>query len=251
MDLVDSVGAAAARASVVTARQARASHYTRVTEPRSPLRVSFFCLSSLNDPMDILILAALVAVAAFAFKSREQSRRIALLGSHLGQYQVEKLMENLTQGYLRCLGEDDPARREQIWHLLDSSEEALAQQFKSFAAEFSRVDEPAARVSKLPLALPLACTLFPAATFDVRKAFAIHARGIADTAANARGLTPKRKAFTMSAELFLMQHTCHWFCKSKAVASARMLARHQTRYDQLLDAVSPDTRKAYEQLVGR
>ena len=54
----------------------------------------------------------------------------------------------------------------------------------------------------------------------------------------------------MSAELFLMQHTCHWFCRSKAVASARMLARHKTSYAQLLDAVSPATRRAYRALTG-
>ncbi|MCY1373545.1 hypothetical protein D9M69_608290 [compost metagenome] len=54
----------------------------------------------------------------------------------------------------------------------------------------------------------------------------------------------------MSAGLFLMQHTGHWFCKSKAVASARMLTRHQTSYEQLLEAVSPETREAYRALVG-
>jgi hypothetical protein len=43
----------------------------------------------------------------------------------------------------------------------------------------------------------------------------------------------------MSAELFLMQHSCHWFCKSKAVASARMLVRHKTSHEQLIAAVSP------------
>jgi hypothetical protein len=58
-------------------------------------------------------------------------------------------------------------------------------------------------------------------------------------------------AFTMSAELFLMQHTCHWFCKSKTVASARMLARHKTSYEQLVASVAPDTRTAYCALVGR
>ena len=58
-------------------------------------------------------------------------------------------------------------------------------------------------------------------------------------------------AFTMSAELFLMQHSCHWYCKSKTVASARMLARHQTSYEQLLDAVSPETRSAYAALTGQ
>jgi hypothetical protein len=48
-----------------------------------------------------------------------------------------------------------------------------------------------------------------------------------------------------------MQHTCHWFCKSKTVASARMLARHKTSYEQLVAAVGPDTRAAYCELVGR
>ncbi|MDP9902523.1 hypothetical protein [Variovorax ginsengisoli] len=201
--------------------------------------------------MDFFILAALAVIAALALKARDHRARIVLLASHLGQYQIEKLMENLTQGYLRCLGEDDPARRDQIWNLLNSTEDALANQFQSFAAEFSRTDELSTRVSTLPIGLPYAAKLAPAATFDLRKAFAIHARGIADTARNARQLTPKRKAFTMSAELFLMQHTCHWYCKSKAVASARMLARHQTRYDQLIDAVSPETRQAYMALVGR
>ncbi|MDB5878990.1 MAG: hypothetical protein JWQ41_2404, partial [Variovorax sp.] len=51
-------------------------------------------------------------------------------------------------------------------------------------------------------------------------------------------------------ELFLMQHTCHWFCRSKTVASARMMARHQTSYALLLDSVSPTTRAAYQTLVG-
>jgi hypothetical protein len=47
------------------------------------------------------------------------------------------------------------------------------------------------------------------------------------------------------AELLLMQHSCHWFCRSKVVASARMLASHQTAYPQLLESVAPDTRRAY------
>ena len=47
------------------------------------------------------------------------------------------------------------------------------------------------------------------------------------------------------AELLLLQHTCHWYCKSRTVASARMLARHQTPYPQLVASVSPATRQAY------
>ena len=201
--------------------------------------------------MEILTLVTLIVIGAYILKSRDQRQRIALLGSHLGKYQIENLMETLTEGYLRCLGEDDAARRQQIWSLLDSTEQKLSAQFDSFAAEFARVDEAQARVSKLPLAIPFAHKLFPAATFDFRQAIAIHARGIAEVMRNDSGRTAKAKAFTMSAELFLMQHSCHWFCKSKTVASARMLARHKTSYEQLLDAVSPATRRAYVALTGQ
>jgi hypothetical protein len=47
------------------------------------------------------------------------------------------------------------------------------------------------------------------------------------------------------AEMFLMQHSCHWFCKSRTIASARMLRQHQTSYEQALHVVSPETREAY------
>ncbi|RIX73663.1 hypothetical protein [Acidovorax cavernicola] len=201
--------------------------------------------------MEFLTLVALVAAGFYILKSKEQRQRIALLGRHLGRYQIEKLMESLTQGYLRCLGEDDAERRQQIWHLLDATEEKLAGQFQTFAADLAREPEADTRVSRLPVALPFATTLFPSASFDLREALRIHARGIAGVAKNAEGRSPKSKAFTMSAELFLMQHTCHWFCKSKAVASARMLARHQTSYEQLLEAVSPETREAYRTLTGQ
>jgi hypothetical protein len=200
--------------------------------------------------MEILTLVALIAAGAYILKSKDQRQRIVLLASHLGRYQIEKLMESLTSGYLRCLGEDDAERRQQIWSLLDSTEEKLSAQFDSFAAEFARTPEADTRVSKLPVAIPFAHKLFPSATFDMRQALVIHARGIGGVMKNEAQRSPKSKAFTMSAELFLMQHSCHWFCKSKTVASARMLARHQTSYEQLLDAVSPETRETYRALTG-
>ena len=67
---------------------------------------------------------------------------------------------------------------------------------------------------------------------------------------NRGGLAPRDTAYTLSAELFLMQHTCHWYCRSRAVASARLLARHQPTYAQVLAAVAPSTRQAYRELVG-
>ncbi len=199
--------------------------------------------------MDFFILAILIAIGSYALTSRDQRQRIATLGSHLGQYQIEKLMETVTQGYLRALGEKDQSRQDQIWALLNTSEAQLAEQFKRFATEFAKAGAEQTRISKIAIALPYADTLFPSATFDLRKAFAIHAQGIARAADATSDTSAKNKAFTMSAELFLMQHTCHWFCKSKTVASARMLARHQTTYTQLLAAVSPETRKAYCSLV--
>ena len=201
--------------------------------------------------MDILILAALVVILIFTLKSRDQRSRIALLAHHLGQYQIEKLMETLTQGYLRALGESDLERRGQIWALLATTESQLASQFNRFATGFALVDEANARVSALPVGLPYAANLLPTASFDVRQAFVIHAQGISEAATNAMERSPRDKAFTLSAELFLMQHTCHWFCRSKTVASARLLMQHQTAYEQVLASVSERTRLAYKALTGQ
>jgi hypothetical protein len=200
--------------------------------------------------MDIFVLAMLIAIGTYSLKSKDERRRITLLGSHLGNYQIEKLMETLSEGYLRALAENDPVRRAQIWQLLESTELKLCDQFNRFAAEFSRVPEPQARVSKLPVSLPFADKLLPGATFDLRTLLNIHAQGITQAVQNSLGRSSKSKAFALSAELFLMQHSCHWFCKSKTVASARVLMRHQTSYEQVLASVAPETRQAYGDLVG-
>ncbi|HEY5580828.1 MAG TPA: hypothetical protein VIK56_06650 [Rhodoferax sp.] len=201
--------------------------------------------------MEPFVLFALLAAGAYLIKSREQGRRIALLGTYLGKYQIEKLMESLTDGYLRALSELDPERQAQVWHMLDAAEVTLCEQFNRFVAEFSLVDGAQTRVSRFALAIPWADRLLPDSTFDLRQALRIHANGIEQVAQNSRHLTQKNKAFTLSAELFLMQHTCHWFCRSKTVASARMLMRHKTPYAQLLESVSPETCQAYGALVRR
>jgi len=200
--------------------------------------------------MELWLMASLLAVGGWVLKSRAQQRRIAQLAQHLGEYRLEKLMETLTQGYLRALGEADPERSGPIWQLLAVSEQELSAQFGRFAAGFAKVDAAQARTSKIPWALPLADKLFPQACFDARAAFQLHADGIAQVVANRAGLGPKDKAFTLTAELLLMQHTCHWFCRSKATASARMVLRHQTPHAQLIGSVSAETRAAYLALTG-
>ena len=200
--------------------------------------------------MDFFLLVMLLGMGMHLFKVRYQAKRIALLSSYLGQFQIEKLMESLTQGYLRALGEGDEERRGQIWSMLSTAEVSLYEQFNRFATDLARLDPLQTRVSKLPIAIAYADQMFPSATFDLRAVMKIHAEGIEAVVRNEAGRSARNKAFMLTAELFLMQHSCHWFCKSKTIASARVIRRHQTSYEQVLAAVSPSTRKAYLQLLA-
>ncbi|MDB5753356.1 MAG: hypothetical protein JWP65_3777 [Ramlibacter sp.] len=198
--------------------------------------------------MDIIFITAVAVAFAWVLRAREQRQRIGLLAGYLSRYQIEKHMETLTDGYLRALGEADPQRREQIFQLLRSTEQDLCGQVARLAADFERGEKEPARVSKLPIHLPFATRLH-AATFDMRQALAVHAAGIRAAVTDQDALPASERAFTVSAELFLLQHTCHWFCKSRFIASARMLARHKTSYEQVVAAVLPGTRSAYSALV--
>jgi len=200
--------------------------------------------------MQLLAWTTLVAITLYLLKSQQERRRIALLAGYLGQFQIEKLLETLMEGYLRALGETHAQRQLQVWNHMHDTETRLSEQVASLATELARADAQDTRVSTLGLALPFADKLFPASTFDLRKAIAIHAHGIRDAVQADPDLEPKNRAFTISAELFLMQHTCHWFCKSKAVASARMVVRHKTGYEQLVASVAPQTAKAYRALLA-
>lgn len=199
--------------------------------------------------MELTTVIVFMLVLAWIARAADQRQRIALLGAALGKHQIEKHMERLTQGYLRALGEDEPQRREQIWSLLQPTEQALCNEFGRFVQDFAQTPAHDARVSRLPLWLPLAHKL-PGASFDVREALAIHGRGIRRAIDADASVDGKERAFTILAELLLMQHTCHWYCRSKMVASARMLGKHQTSYDQAVAAVLPATRADYQALVG-
>lgn len=198
--------------------------------------------------MEILILFALVA-GVYLLKNREQHQRIALLGSVLSRFEIEKLMETLIDGYLRALGEERTERQAQVWGYLNAQEDKLCAQFRQFADAFAEVWADNALISKLPIAIPWAHKLFPVQTFDARQAFLLHARALESAMHPSQPMDPKDRAFTIMAELMLMQHTCHWFCRSKGVASARLLARHKTAYSQVVAAVAPATGAAYLALV--
>lgn len=206
------------------------------------------CAGPDNSRMDTYLIMLALGVGAYVMKNVEQRQRIGLLSGYLRKYQLEKLMENLTEGYLRALGESDPQRSEPIWRMLVSTEQSVADQMGRLAADMAHMGEEQARVLRWPLAVPLATRWLPAATFDLRQLMAIHAKGFASAVHNTAGLGRKEQAYTLSAELFLFQHTCHWYCRSKAVASARLMARQKTAHAQVLAAVSPQTRQAYTAL---
>ncbi|MEO8545296.1 MAG: hypothetical protein ABI434_17060 [Burkholderiaceae bacterium] len=200
--------------------------------------------------MDFLIFAAVVLVGLTFVRATYDRSRIALLASYLGRYQIEKLMATLSDGYMRALGETDPQRQQQVWDLLQVSETRLCEQFGQFAASIAKANEADTRVSTLAVALPWADRLFPRASFDLRKALAIHARGICAAVSDYPHESSKNRAYRLSAEMALMQHTCHWYCKSKAVASARLQVRHKTQYAHLLKAVGAQTTRDYQALLA-
>ncbi|NIF83191.1 hypothetical protein F3J24_06720 [Comamonas sp. Tr-654] len=201
--------------------------------------------------MDFLTLAIIVTTVLYVLKKQEQRQHTQLLAQHLARFQIEKLMANLMEGYLRVIGEKDAQRREQIWPVLANTESSLVSQFQRFAEEFATLPAEQTRASTLPLALPYMTRVLPSATMDVREAMKLHAQALAAARVGDAADEEERKrlAFTMTAELMLMQHTCHWFCRSRTVASMRLLARHKTAYEQVLQSVAPGTLKAYEKLM--
>lgn len=198
--------------------------------------------------MDLFILLMPLLGVAFVFKMREERRRVMLLATHLQKSSIERLMERITNGYTRALEAPSPVERDVIWTDLRGDELQLAEQYEQLAASVAR--EPKEAVRMLRIALPWIDRVLPQTTFDLTQAFRIHAVGLQRVAANENNMAPGDRAYQLLAEMLLMQHTCHWFCRSKTIASARLVARHHTAYEQVVQTVSPETRKAYLTLVG-
>ena len=200
--------------------------------------------------MYVLVFFAVLAFTLQMRNSLEQRRRVLLLGHFLRRYQIEALMQNLVDGYLRALSESDAERRNALWTVLDHTETQLLRQVQHLIADMGEADPRQWQASTFGLGLPLATQWAPDWTFDLRKLLRVHADGMASVMANQEGLSQRDRAYRLCAELLLLQHSCHWYCKSRWVASARMFARHKTHYAQLLSAVSPATRASYARLTG-
>ncbi|MBP8186205.1 MAG: hypothetical protein RSB86_03805 [Comamonas sp.] len=203
--------------------------------------------------MDFFTWIIVGSIAVYVLQGIEHRRRVRLLGAHLAPTQVEKLMGGLIEGYMRALDEKEPERRKQVWDILSNSEKTLADQLQRLATSFSQENAQDTRVSTLPLALPYFDRLIPSHTFDMREALKMHAKAVRDACApdDVDLETRKRMAFTMTAELLLLQHTCHWFCKTRTIASMRLMARQKTSYEQVMKSVSASTLSAYQRLIGK
>lgn len=199
--------------------------------------------------MDLILVLCNAAVVVLVLRRVEVRQRVRLLSEYLRPLSVELHMKQLTEGYLRALNEGDPRRAEALWRQLTAIEEVLRDELQKLAHALQGVWGERLRVSRWPVGLPQATRFFPQASFDFRALVALHAQSFADALGNAGGLPQRERAFRATAELLLFQHSCHWFCRSKNVASARLLALHRTHYRQVLDAVSPTTRDAYERLI--
>ncbi len=201
--------------------------------------------------MDILLLAGCLLVLLHWMKTRDERVRVGLLARHLGQYEIEKLMATIADGYARALGETDGSRQAQIWNILQGAENSLCDQFRRFALDFSQLPAESTRASKLPFSVFFTEKIAPEDCFDMRALFMLHAQALCQAASAEGGLHAKERAFTFLAEMYLMQHSCHWFCKSKAVASARLILLHQTPHAKVLESIAAQTRVEYLKLTTR
>lgn len=201
--------------------------------------------------MDFTLTLLMVFVAWQVLRVRYQRNRIALLGQHLSSLQLERHMETLTQGYARAIHEQGESRQLQILETFAATERGMASQARALANSMAKEPPLATRVSTFTFCVPYVERVLPAATRDFRELLQIHAAGLRYAVDNEAQWDPKTRAFHLSAELYLLQHSCHWFCKSRGVADARLLLRHKVDHQKVLDSVSPPTRQAYLNWLGR
>ncbi len=201
--------------------------------------------------MDIaLTLLLMIAAAWLALRVLYQRTHIALLGRHLSSLQLERHMETLTQGYTRAIHEETEARQLHVLENFAQTERSAAAQVQSLANAMQKESAQAAGMGVLSFCVPYIERFLPAMTRDFRELLGIHAAGLRHVVDNAGGLDPKSRAYHLSAELYLLQHSCHWFCKSRTVANARLAVRHKVTHQQVLDSVSETTRSAYLRWLG-
>ncbi|NLC35351.1 MAG: hypothetical protein GX772_02700 [Alcaligenaceae bacterium] len=195
--------------------------------------------------MDLVLMLLMMLVVWRVFSLRYQRAHITLLASNLANLQLERHMETLTEGYGRAIKEDSESRQLQVLENFAQTERAVAIQAQSLANSMQKEGEAETRIGTLAICIPYIERYLPGFTRDFRQLLAIHAAGLRHVVDNEENWSPKERAFHLSAELYLLQHSCHWFCKSRSVADARLMMRHQVNHQKVLESVSDRTRAAY------
>lgn len=195
--------------------------------------------------METAFILLTVFVAWQVLRMRYQRAHITLLGGHLAGLRLEKHMETLTQGYTRAIGEQSESRQLQVLETYVPTERAVAAQLQSLADALQRESAQATAMGTPAFCVPYVERVLPASARDFRALLRIHAAGLRHAVDNEEQLDPKSRAFRLAAELYLFQHSCHWYCKSRAVADARLIMRHQVQHRKVLESVSDVTRTAY------
>ncbi|MGB3288534.1 MAG: hypothetical protein WBA83_04605 [Burkholderiaceae bacterium] len=200
--------------------------------------------------MNVALTLLMVAVVWRALCLRYQRSHIALLGRHLAGFQLERHMETLTQGYTRAIHEEAEARQIQVLENFAPTERTVAAQAQSLADAMQKESAEDASMGSLSFCVPYAEYFLPNLTRDFRELLRIHAAGLRRVVDNEDGWDVKSRAYHLSAELYLLQHSCHWYCKSRNVADARLAMRHQVTHRKVLESVSETTRSAYLRWLG-
>lgn len=196
--------------------------------------------------MDIALILLGVFIVGQVLRVRYQRAHIALLGQHLAQMQLESHMETLTTTYSRAIQEPSESRQLQVLATINQTEQAVASQMQRLAQAMKAEPAAARMMGILAFNLPFLTQLFPSMKRDFGQLLQIHAAGLRYVADNEANWEPKDRAYHLSAELYLFQHSCHWFCKSRPVADARLMVRHKIDHKKVLDSVSEPTRAAYK-----
>jgi hypothetical protein len=195
--------------------------------------------------MDFALSVLLAFTAWQILRTRYQRARIALLAQHLSGLKLEQYMETLTQGYARAINEKDELRQLQVLETYVETENAVAAQLRTLAAALQKEDGQHYGMGMLRFCVPYAERFLAGAMRDFRQLVRIHADGLRRVVDNDAGWDAKTRAYHLSAELYLFQHSCHWFCKSRGVADARLMLRHQVTHQKVVESVSEGTRTAY------
>ncbi|NYT76474.1 hypothetical protein H0A71_05660 [Alcaligenaceae bacterium] len=196
--------------------------------------------------METVLILLMVAAAWQVLRVQYQRTHIALLGRHLASFQLERHMESLTQGYTRAIQEQNESRQIQVLETFGQTERAVAAQVQSLANAMQKESAQATGMGILPFCIPYAERFLPAAVRDFRNLLHIHAAGLRHAVDNEDGKDAKSRAYRLSAELYLLQHSCHWFCKSRTVANARLLMQHKVNHQKVLESVCTETRSSYQ-----